>query len=71
EETQLDALRKHVRSLKRDIQRHHELREPMAALYQPRMGNAIKAMSNWEKKSQYLLLEILKYDSYIDSLQAA
>lgn len=28
-------------------------------------------MSNWEKKSQYLLTEIVKYDSYIDSLQAA
>ncbi|KIK67463.1 hypothetical protein GYMLUDRAFT_217799 [Collybiopsis luxurians FD-317 M1] len=71
EETQLDALRKHVRSLKRDLQRHNELREPMAALYQPRTGNAIKAMSNWEKKSQYLLTEIVKYDSYVDSLQAA
>lgn len=28
-------------------------------------------MSNWEKKSQYLLTEIVKYESYIDSLQAA
>lgn len=39
--------------------------------YQPRTSNAVKAMSNWEKKSQYLLTEIVKYDSYIDSLQAA
>lgn len=31
----------------------------------------MKAHSNWEKKSQYLLTEIVKYDSYIDSLQAA
>ncbi|KAJ3724450.1 hypothetical protein C8R42DRAFT_604370 [Lentinula raphanica] len=71
EETQLDALKKHVKSLKRDLQKHNELREPMAALYQPRTSNAVKAMSNWEKKSQYLLTEIVKYDSYIDSLQAA
>ena len=28
-------------------------------------------MGNWEKRSQYLLTEIVKYDSYIDSLQAA
>ena len=28
-------------------------------------------MSNWEKKSQYLLTEIVKYESYIDSLQSA
>ncbi|KAJ4483460.1 hypothetical protein J3R30DRAFT_1783685 [Lentinula aciculospora] len=71
EETQMDALKKHVKSLKKDLQRHNELREPMAALYQPRTSNAVKAMSNWEKKSQYLLTEIVKYDSYIDSLQAA
>ncbi|KAG7091050.1 hypothetical protein E1B28_010109 [Marasmius oreades] len=71
EETQLDALRKHVKSMKRDLQRHNELREPMSALYQPRSNSAVKAQSNWEKKSQYLLTEIVKYDSYIDSLQAA
>ena len=27
-------------------------------------------MANWEKKSQYLLTEIVKYDSYIDSLKS-
>ncbi|KAJ7045497.1 hypothetical protein C8F04DRAFT_436332 [Mycena alexandri] len=71
EETQLEALRKHVTSMKRDLKQHNEYREPMSALYQPRSSNALKAQSNWEKKSQYLLTEIVKYDSYIDSLQAA
>ena len=27
-------------------------------------------MANWERKSQYLLTEIVKYDSYIESLKA-
>ncbi|TFK44669.1 hypothetical protein BDQ12DRAFT_29737 [Crucibulum laeve] len=71
EETQLEALRKHVKSMKKDLEVHNYLREPMAALYQPRTANAMKAQSNWEKKSQYLLTEIVKYDSYIDSLQSA
>jgi len=71
EETQLDALRKHVKSLKKDLEAHNELREPMAALYSPRSANAMRAQSNWEEKSQYLLREIVKYDLYIDSLQAA
>lgn len=31
----------------------------------------MKAQSNWEEKSQYLLREIVKYDLYIDSLQIA
>ena len=43
----------------------------MIIQYQPRSSNAQKASSNWEKKSQYLLTEIVKYESYIDSLQAA
>lgn len=32
EETQLDALRKHVSTMKKDLKRHNEHREPMAAL---------------------------------------
>ena len=32
---------------------------------------ALKAQNNWGKKSQWLLTEIVKYESYIDSLQAA
>ncbi|CCM05711.1 uncharacterized protein FIBRA_07943 [Fibroporia radiculosa] len=71
EETQMEALQKHVTSLKTDLKQHNALRTPMMNLYQPRSSNATKAMSNWEKKSQYLLTEIVKYDSYIDSLQAA
>ncbi|TFK25728.1 Sec7 domain GEF [Coprinopsis marcescibilis] len=71
EESQLEALRKHVSSLKKDLELHNELREPMAALYQPRTANAMKSLGNWEKKSQHLLTEIVKYDSYIDSLQSA
>ncbi|KAM6502301.1 hypothetical protein JOM56_002278 [Amanita muscaria] len=71
EETQLEALRKHVVYLKNDLERHNELREPMATLYQPRTATALKAQSNWEKKSQYILTEIVKYESYIDSLQSA
>ncbi|KAH9858835.1 hypothetical protein C2E23DRAFT_880256 [Lenzites betulinus] len=71
EETQMEALQKHVAHLKEDLQQHNELRTPMTHLYQPRSSNAQKATTNWEKKSQYLLTEIVKYESYIDSLQAA
>ncbi|KAH7914138.1 hypothetical protein BJ138DRAFT_1000880 [Hygrophoropsis aurantiaca] len=71
EETQLEALQKHVKMLKTDLKNHNALREPMTALYSPRSPNGAKAQSNWEKKSQYLLTEIVKYDSYIDSLEAA
>ncbi|KAG6334214.1 hypothetical protein ID866_4872 [Astraeus odoratus] len=71
EESQLEALQKYVGTLKRDLKRHNELREPMVALYAPRSTSGVKAQSNWEKKSQYLLTEIVKYESYIDSLKDA
>jgi PH and SEC7 domain-containing protein len=39
--------------------------------YPSRSQNAAKALSNWEKKSHYLLAEHVKYELYVDSLQAA
>jgi PH/SEC7 domain-containing protein len=88
EETQLEALQKHVVYLSTDLQEHNELRAPMATLvsilflanldsslfflqYTPRSTNASKSLTNWENKSKYLLSEIVKYQSYIDSLQNA
>ncbi|KAL0956601.1 hypothetical protein HGRIS_002738 [Hohenbuehelia grisea] len=71
EEAQLEALTKHVSSMKSELEKHNELRQPMAALYPTRTGNAARALSNWEKKSKYLLEEIVKYELYIDALHAA
>ena len=39
--------------------------------FSPRHPNATKAMANWEKKSAYLLREIVKFKTYVDSLKAA
>lgn len=39
--------------------------------FSPRHPNAAKAMANWEKKSAYLLREIVKFKTYVDSLKAA
>ena len=29
------------------------------------------AVNNWEKRTQYLLTEIIKYETYMDSLKAS
>ncbi|GJJ06521.1 hypothetical protein Clacol_000713 [Clathrus columnatus] len=71
EETQLEALQKQAELLQTDFQNHNELRGPMSLLYAPRSANLTKAQTNWEKKSQYLLTEIVKYRTYVDSLKAA
>jgi hypothetical protein len=39
--------------------------------FSPRHPNAARAMANWERKSQYLLREIVKFRTYIDTLTAA
>jgi len=36
-----------------------------------RHPNSTKAMANWERKSSYLLHEIVKFGVYIDCLEAA
>jgi translation initiation factor 1 (eIF-1/SUI1) len=39
--------------------------------FSPRHPNATKAMTNWEKKSAYLLKEIVKFSTYIEALSQA
>lgn len=39
--------------------------------YSPRHPNRAKALTNWQRKSDYLLREIVKFRTYIDSLHAA
>ena len=43
----------------------------MLLAFSPRHHNAAKAMANWERKSSYLLREIVKFGKYIDSLSQA
>jgi len=69
EETQLEALQKQVGNLKLELERHNALRKPMQELFSAKSSNAPKAMNNWEQKSQHLLSELVKYQSYVESLR--
>lgn len=71
EDAQLNSLQNYVRNIENELQRHNELRPAMMLAFSPRHPNASKAMTNWERKSSYLLREIVKFRTYIDSLQAA
>ncbi|KAF2794999.1 hypothetical protein K505DRAFT_360605 [Melanomma pulvis-pyrius CBS 109.77] len=68
---QLRALTNYVKNVEEELARHNELRAPMLIAFSPRHPNAAKAMANWERKSSYLLREIVKFRTYIDSLNAA
>lgn len=39
--------------------------------FSPRHTNHARAMTNWQRKSDYLLREIVKFQMYADSLAAA
>ena len=54
EEAQLEALRKHVESLKKDLEDHNELRQPMAAL----VCRTAFAVDHIERLSNQLLLPL-------------
>jgi hypothetical protein len=43
----------------------------MLLAFSPRHPNSAKAMTNWERKSSYLLREIVKFRTYIDCLTQA
>jgi hypothetical protein len=71
EQDQLKTLVAYVSGIEDELQKHNLLRSPMLLAFTPRHPNATKAMANWEKKSSYLLREIVKFRTYIDSLHGA
>ncbi|KAF9701208.1 hypothetical protein EKO04_000787 [Ascochyta lentis] len=68
---QLRALTDYVKTIEGELAHHNELRAPLLITFSPRHPNAAKAMANWERKSQYLLKEIVKFRTYIDTLAFA
>lgn len=71
EPEQLETLQGYVKGIEDELQQHNQLRSPMLLAFSPRSSNSTKAMANWEKKSSYLLREIVKFNTYVDSLQIA
>ncbi|KAK0546075.1 hypothetical protein OC845_004781 [Tilletia horrida] len=71
EEKQLDRCVKHMKAIEEDLTAHNELRQPMLQLYSPRGTNYAKALANWERKSNHLLQELVKYQCYVESLKNA
>ncbi|EPS44631.1 hypothetical protein H072_1402 [Dactylellina haptotyla CBS 200.50] len=65
------ALDSYVSNIEGELQKHNELRGAMLLAFTPRHPNHNKAMNNWERKSSYLLKEIVKFRTYIDALTSA
>ncbi|KAK3825049.1 MAG: hypothetical protein J3Q66DRAFT_278880 [Benniella sp.] len=69
EEDQMLALRKYVASLESDMEVHQDHRLPMTRLFMPKTSNHTKAFNNWERRSRYLLKEMVKYQIYVECLE--
>lgn len=69
EAEQRESLIAYVKGIDEELQAHNQLRSPMLLAFTPRGQNASKAMANWERKSSYLLREIVKFRTYLDCLQ--
>ncbi|KAI5204217.1 hypothetical protein E4T39_03813 [Aureobasidium subglaciale] len=69
---QLRSLKAYVASIETELERHNELRTAVNLAYTNRYGqNWNKVMANWEKKSAYLLREVVKFRTYIEALDRA
>ncbi|KDN49031.1 hypothetical protein RSAG8_02384, partial [Rhizoctonia solani AG-8 WAC10335] len=68
-EVQLDLWDRQVKMCNAEFSDHGELRGKMTNLYRPGSVQAQKALTNWEKKAQYLLTEIVKYETYAEILR--
>lgn len=68
---QLRGLQTYVRNVEDELSKHNELRPAMLLAFSTRHPNTTKALANWEKKSSYLLREIVKFKTYVDSLVLA
>lgn len=71
EDQQLEALKRYVRSVEEELSKHNELRAGVLLAFSSRSVNAAKAVGNWERKSSYLLREIVKFRTYVDVLSFA
>ena len=69
ESAQLSTLRKHVQELSTELDKHRDIKPDMESRFASYKSSGVKAMNNWEKKSRYLLHEIIKYQNYCDSIE--
>ncbi|KAJ2454219.1 hypothetical protein EV183_001704 [Coemansia sp. RSA 2336] len=71
EAAQLKALLHHISYLEEELVAHKKVQGSIDERFFPRTQQHQRAFSNWERKAQYILQELIKYQSYADVLQRA
>ncbi|WPH04343.1 Hypothetical protein R9X50_00723200 [Acrodontium crateriforme] len=68
---QIKGLSAYVRNVEEELAKHNELKPAIELTYSPRNANYSRVLANWQRKSEYLLREIIKFQMYVDTLEAA
>ncbi|KAJ2608465.1 hypothetical protein H4S08_004445 [Coemansia sp. RSA 1365] len=71
EPAQLKALLHHISYLEEELVAHKKVQGSIDERFAPKSHQFHRAFSNWERKAQYILQELIKYQSYADVLQVA
>lgn len=69
ESAQLEVFHKHVKELSAQLDQHSDIKPKMEAFFGISSKYGARAMINYENKSHYLLLEIIKYQNYCNSIE--
>uniref|UniRef100_A0A060SZR0 ARAD1C10340p n=1 Tax=Blastobotrys adeninivorans TaxID=409370 RepID=A0A060SZR0_BLAAD len=69
EEVQLNNLKSYIDNAEHKLDEHNKLRTKMSSAFTPGSINWNKAHSNWERKSQYLLQQVIRYKTYVEALE--
>ncbi|ORX89208.1 hypothetical protein K493DRAFT_358492 [Basidiobolus meristosporus CBS 931.73] len=65
---QYESLARHVSELEQDLEKHMSLHAVLQMRFSSLPSSMAKAFSNWERKSQYILHELIKYQTYVECL---
>ncbi|KAJ1861302.1 hypothetical protein LPJ57_006541, partial [Coemansia sp. RSA 486] len=71
ETAQLKALLHHISYLEDELVSHKKVQGSIDERFFPKTQMFHRAFGNWERKAQYILQELIKYQSYADVLQKA
>lgn len=71
EDFQLTSLQNYVVRADTELECHAALRSKIAESFSPGTNNWTRAHNNWERKSQYLTQQSVRYKVYVETLQRA
>lgn len=71
EDLQQVNIQNYVERAEKELEYHNALRNKLLASFSAGSQNLARAQANWERKSQYLLQQVIRYKVYSDALKQA